>query len=233
MSKIRYITKSIAITILIGGKSTRFGSDKGLFELFEKPLISYQLETLSQLNYDIFIIAHSMKQVQEYMEKIDITKINAFIIDEIDTKIRKTLHTPMIGLYSAFKELKKLRYEKVLVLSCDTPLLKKEVLNYLIEECKNFDCCIPQWTNGFLEPLIAIYPVKKALRTSKSNLKKKSYKLTNLLSTQWKTKFISIEKEIKTIDENLLTFININEPSDLENLKERYFNKKKENFKKN
>lgn len=229
VSKIRNITKSLAITILIGGKSTRFGSDKGLFEFFEKPLISYQLETLSHLNYDVFLVAHSMKQVQEYIKEINITKINAFIIDEINTKTSKNLYTPMIGLYSAFKELKILRYEKMLALSCDTPLLKKEVLIYLINQCKNYDCCIPQWSNGFLEPLIAIYPVKEALKTSRKNIKKKSYKLTNLLSNKWKTNFISIEKEIKTIDENLLTFININEPSDLKTLKERYFNKKKEN----
>jgi len=118
-------------------------------------------------------------------------------------------------------------------LSCDTPLLKKEVLNYLIEECNSYDCCIPQWANGFLEPLIAIYPVKKALKTSKRNIKKKSYKLTNLISNKWKTNFIPIEKEINTIDENLLTFININELSDIENLKERYLDKKKGNLKKN
>lgn len=229
VSKVRNITKSLAITILIGGKSTRFGNDKGLFEFFEKPLISYQLETLSHLNYDIFLVAHSMNQVQEYINKIDITNINAFIIDEINIKTKKNLHTPMIGLYSAFKELKILRYEKMLALSCDTPLLKKEVLIYLIEECKNYDCCIPQWPNGFLEPLIAIYPVKKGLKTSRKNIKKKSYKLTNLISTQWKTNFIPIKKEIKTIDENLLSFININEPLDLENLKERFFNEKKEN----
>ena len=87
VSKVRNITKSLAITILIGGKSTRFGNDKGLFEFFEKPLISYQLETLSHLNYDIFLIAHSMNQVQEYINKIDITNINAFIIDEKDGKL--------------------------------------------------------------------------------------------------------------------------------------------------
>ena len=75
MSIISNNSKSIAISILIGGKSTRFGSDKGLFVFFGKPLISYQLETLSHLNYDIFLVAHSLNQVQDYMKKIDITKI--------------------------------------------------------------------------------------------------------------------------------------------------------------
>jgi len=227
VSNISNKSKSIVITILIGGKSTRFGSDKGLFKFLGKPLISYQLETLSHLNYDIFLVAHSLNQVKMYMEEINITKIKAFIVDEIDIKGNKSLHAPMIGLFSAFKELDKLNYEKALILSCDTPLIKKEVLNYLINECKNYDCCIPQWSNGFLEPLIAIYPIKKALITSKTNIKNKSFKLTNLLDIKWKIKFISIENELKKIDKNLFTFINVNEPSDFEDLEKRYLKKKK------
>jgi len=214
--KIKYKTKFLAIAVLIGGKSTRFGSDKGLFEFLGKSLVSYQLETLSQFNYNIFLVAHSIKQVQDYIKKIDIKKVSAFIIDEIDINESKSFHTPMLGLYSAFKELKKLKYEKVLALSCDAPLIKKDVLIYLIEQCKKFDCCIPQWNNGFLEPLFAVYPVKKGLKTAKKSIKMKSFKLTNLLSAQWKTNFISIEKSIQPLDKKLLSFVNINVQSDLE-----------------
>ncbi|MFX0041028.1 MAG: NTP transferase domain-containing protein, partial [Candidatus Heimdallarchaeota archaeon] len=49
MSDIRERSKYLAITILIGGKSSRFGSDKGLFQILGKPLISYELEILEQL----------------------------------------------------------------------------------------------------------------------------------------------------------------------------------------
>ena len=37
-------SQNIAFIVLIGGKSTRFGSDKGIFEFLGKPLLSYQLE---------------------------------------------------------------------------------------------------------------------------------------------------------------------------------------------
>ncbi len=227
--KKRNKSKFLAIAVLIGGKSSRFGSDKGLFELSGKPLISYLLDKLSEFKYDIFLVANSLKQTQKYMEKIDINNLTAFIIDDKDITSDKTLITPMIGLFSTFKELKRLRYKKVLVLSCDTPLIKKEVLKYLIERCKNYDCCIPQWENGFLEPLVAIYPVKKALKTAKKNLKIQSYKLTNLLSAKWKTNFISIEKNIKIIDENLSSFINVNELIDLEKIKEINMKERKNN----
>lgn len=219
MLKIRKKSKFLAIAILIGGKSSRFGSDKGLFEFSGKPLISYLLDTLSDLKYDIFLIANSINQVQDYIKKINIINLTAFIIDEKDINPHKPLHTPMVGLYSAFKELNRLKYKKVLVLSCDSPLIKKEVLKYLIEQCKNYDCCIPQWENGLLEPLLAIYPTKKALKAVKKNLKIQSYKITNLLAIQWKIKFISIEKSIKIMDKNLSTFVNINELKDLEKVK--------------
>jgi len=220
--KIRKKSKFLAIAVLIGGKSSRFGSDKGLFKFSGKPLISYLLDILSELKYDIFLVANSIYQIQVYMKQIDIKHLTAFIIDEKDRTFIKTLHTPMIGLFSAFKELKRLNYKKVLTLSCDAPLIKKEVLKYIIEQCKNFDCCIPQWENGFLEPLVAIYPVKKALKTAKKNLKIQSYKLTNLLSAKWKINFISIEKDIKIMDEKLSTFINMNEPRDNEKIKDNF-----------
>ena len=127
----------------------------------------------------------------------------------------------MVGLYSTFKELKKLKYRKVFALSCDNPLIEKTVLEYLIEQCQSFDCCIPQWANGFLEPLFTIYPVNKALVRARKNLKKKTYKLTNLISPSWKTNYISIEREIQPLDNSLITFLNINDPTDLEKLKEK------------
>ncbi|MFW9864794.1 MAG: molybdenum cofactor guanylyltransferase [Candidatus Thorarchaeota archaeon] len=173
MLKIKSKSKYIAIAILVGGKSTRFGSDKGLFKVSGKPLISYQLETLIQLKHDIFIVTHSLNQTHKYMKTIDLEKIYAFIIDNKVLNDVKSTHTPMIGLYSAFEELKKLNYQKVLALSCDLPLIRKEVIEYLIEQSKGFDCCIPRWENGFIEPLIAIYPVKQALDIAKKNIEKK------------------------------------------------------------
>ena len=64
--KISKKSKNLAIVILIGGKSSRFGKDKGLFKFHGKPLISYQLETLKQVNHDIFLISNSKEQVQKY-----------------------------------------------------------------------------------------------------------------------------------------------------------------------
>jgi len=138
-----------------------------------------------------------------------------FIIDDDENFLDRESRLPLIGLYSAFKELKNLEYKKVLVLPCDTPLVKYEVLDFLIKQCNKFDCCIPKWNDNLLEPLIAVYTTKNAYETSLRNIKQNQYKLTKIISKEWKTNYISIEQDIKKIDPNLLSIKNINKLEDI------------------
>lgn len=203
---------------MIGGKSTRFGSDKGLFKFQGKSLVDYQLDTLSRFEYDIFLVANSKQQVQHYINEIDVKKVMGFVIDDDDLALKQESRSPLIGLYSAFKELKNLEYEKVLVLPCDTPLVKFEVIDFIIKQCKKFDCCIPKWNNNLLEPLLAIYPIENAYQTSRRNIIETQYKLTKIIGINWKTNYISIEQDIKKIDPNLLSFKNINNREDIKKM---------------
>jgi molybdopterin-guanine dinucleotide biosynthesis protein A len=216
VSSIRDKSKYLAVSILIGGKSSRFGSDKGLFEYLGKSLISYQLDILSQKNYDIFLVANSRKQVQNYINKIDIKNITAFIIDDNNALPELKSHTPMKGLYSASKKLKILEYEKMLVLACDSPFIHYNVIELLIKQSIGYDCCIPQWNNSFVEPLFAIYSIEKLLKKVKENIGHNNLKLSNLLDKSWKINYLSIENAIKPIDKRLLTFFNINTSNDIE-----------------
>jgi molybdopterin-guanine dinucleotide biosynthesis protein A len=219
--KINNKSKYIAVAILIGGRSTRFGSDKGLFPLFGKPLISHQLDVLSSFNYDIFLIARSKQQVQNYIHKIDLKKIMAFIIDDNELIINTKERSPIIGLYSAFKELSNLAYKKTFVLPCDLPLIQKKVIEFLLSQPQNYDCCIPIWSTGFLEPLLAIYTTKQALISTEENIKSENYKLVNIIDKNWNINYISVEKSLKPLDPNLLTFININSKEELEKIKKK------------
>ncbi len=218
MLKIGDENKSLAFAILIGGKSTRFGSDKGIFKFLGKPLISYQIETIEKFHKDIYLVAHSQEQVQTYKIKIEIGNIKNFFLDDVDLISNEELRTPMIGIYTAFKELDKLGYERAFILSCDAPLIKYDVIDLLMKQSEGYDCCIPRWNNEFLEPLLAIYPVKKAAQTAKDNIERETYKLTNILDDNWKINFISIEKMIQPFDEKLISFFNINGPVDIDKL---------------
>ncbi|MFO8020424.1 MAG: molybdenum cofactor guanylyltransferase [Promethearchaeia archaeon] len=211
--------RELAFVILIGGKSRRFGTDKGLFEFRGKPLIEYQLQRLRKFNRKIFISTKSKMQLKNYREKIQKTDDLTFILDEKDVNINSKIKTPLIGIYSAFQKLKELNIKSAFTLPCDSPLIHPDVVGLIIDYSKSFDCVIPQWENGFLEPLFAIYPVESTYYNARENLLKGHYKLIKLLDSALKIKYISIEKEIQELDEDLQTFLNVNKKSDLKELR--------------
>jgi molybdopterin-guanine dinucleotide biosynthesis protein A len=211
----------LAFVILIGGKGTRFGSDKGLFQLDGKALISYQFETLKSFNKDIFLAANSIKQVSQYMNKVDISPIKAFIVDDVDILKDKSERTPLLGLYSAFKELKILGYEKAFILSCDNPFINESVINYLLIRSSEYDITIPIWDSGYVEPLFAIYSVIEVFEKIKENLCNFRYKLSMIIDSRFTTHYVSIEREIKMLDPDLKSFINLNTIGDLKQLKKK------------
>ena len=184
-----------------------------------KSLISYQIDVVSQITNEIFLVANSKEQVRNYIEKTDISNILAFIIDDTDIIPDSNFRNPMLGLYSTFKELNELQYEKVFVLSCDNPVIQPQVIKFMLESCVKNDCCIPKWESGFLEPLFAIYPVALALPRAEKCIKQQKFKLTNIIDKKWIINYIPIEQSIKKIDPNLLSFKNLNEIEQINNLK--------------
>ncbi len=209
---------SIAFAILIGGKSSRFGSDKGIFEFHGKPLIAYQLESLKEFENEIYIVAHSQKQLDSYKRKVSFPDNVFFLLDDRELISDPEVRTPMIGFLTVFKELLKKKVERVFFFSCDTPLIKHEVIQLMLSRAIGYDCCIPQWNNSFLEPLFAIYPVKKALNTAEKCINKQNYKLLRLLDNAWNINYVSVENDIQKHDKDLLTFINVNNPIDISKL---------------
>ncbi|MFX0035452.1 MAG: molybdenum cofactor guanylyltransferase [Candidatus Hermodarchaeota archaeon] len=207
--------KYLAILILIGGKSARFGTEKAVVELFGKPLILHQIETLYQFDHDIFLVAHSEEQIYNYRQQIKFPEAITFITDERDIFNHPKIFKPMLGIYSGLRELLRLNFEKVFLLSCDMPLIKPKVIEFMINQSEGYECCIPRWNNGFLEPFFAIYPVEKGFYKAKESLTTENYGLYNLVDKNWKINYISVEKLIQPLDNKLVSLININGPIDI------------------
>ncbi|MFX1328737.1 MAG: molybdenum cofactor guanylyltransferase [Promethearchaeota archaeon] len=207
--------KYLAILILIGGKSARFGTEKAVVELFGKPLILHQIETLYQFDHDIFLVAHSEEQIFDYRKQIKFPEAITFITDERDIFKHPKIFQPMLGIYSGLKELHNLNFEKVFLLSCDMPLIKPKVIEFMVKQSEGYDCCIPRWNNGFLEPFFAIYPVEKGYHKAKEILTTENYGLYNFIEKNWEINYISVEKLIQPLDNNLVSLININGPIDI------------------
>ena len=215
-------SKYLAILILIGGKSARFGTEKAAIEVFGKPLILHQIETLYKLEQNVFLVAHSEEQIFNYSREIEFPKEINFIVDDREIFKHPKIFKPMLGIYSGFKELLGLNFEKAFLLSCDVPLIKADVIELMINESKGYDCCIPRWDNGFLEPFFAIYPVEKGFYKAKEILTTENYGLYNFIDKGWKINYVSVEKFIQPIDRNLVSLININGPIDLVKLVKLY-----------
>ena len=215
--------KKLAIIILIGGKNIRFGNESAaILNVLGKPLILHQIETLSKFDEDVFLIANSDKQINSYYKKIEFPRDINFIVDDTEIISDNELRTPMLGIYSGFKELNRLGFEKGFLLSGDMPLIKPKVIELLIKEAEGFDCCIPRWNNGFLEPLFAIYPIKKTFELAKKTILEKNYALNNIIDKNWNINYLSVEESIKSLDQNLVGLININGPIDLEKVIKLY-----------
>jgi molybdopterin-guanine dinucleotide biosynthesis protein A len=217
-------SKKLAIIVLIGGKSKRFGKDKGVVELNGKPLIMHQIDILSDFDEDLFLVARSEEQIFSYKKEYDFPKEIEFITDDRELITQPELLTPLLGIYSGLKKLAKLGFKKSFVISGDMPVIKPEVIRYIINQCEGYDCCIPIWENKYLETLFAIYPVKETFIRARDILKKEDhYGLHRLIDDEnWKINYISVENDIKPLDENLISLININGPIDLQKLTERY-----------
>ena len=205
----------LAILILIGGKSNRLGTEKGIIKILGKPLISYQIETLKKFDNEVFLVAHSDDQIQHYRNQMIVPKDVYFIVDDREFFTYEKINKPMLGVYSGLKELELLGFKKAFILSCDMPLINMNVIKLLISESINHECVIPCWNNGFLEYFFAIYPVKKGFEKAKKILTTKNYGLTNFVDKNWDISYVSIEDTIQPLDKNLVSFININGPIDV------------------
>jgi len=211
------LEKKLAIIILIGGKNIRFGNESAaVLDVLGKPLILHQIETLSKFDEDVFLVAHSEDQINSYYKKINFPRDINFVVDDTEVLKDTELRTPMLGIYSGFKELNRLGFEKGFLLSGDMPLIKPKVIELMINRAKGYDCCIPKWNNGYLEPLFAIYPVNSTFNLVKKTIQEQNYALNNIIDESLHINYISVEESIKPLDQNLVSLINVNGPIDLE-----------------
>ena len=217
------VEKKLAIIILIGGKNIRFGNESAaVIEVLGKPLILHQIETLSKFDEDVFLVANSEYQINSYYKKINFPRDIKFVVDDTEILEDTELRTPMLGIYSGFKELNRLGFEKGFLLSGDMPLIKPKVIELMINKVKGYDCGIPRWNTGYLEPLFAIYPVNSTFKLAEKSIQERNYALNKIIDESLNINYISVEESIKPLDQNLVSLINVNGPIDLEKVIKLY-----------
>ena len=205
MVELRGLLLGYSAIILAGGKSKRFGNEKGLVNLNGKPLLLHVLERIEDIVDEIVITVSFMEQKQNFAKILkNKTKVK-IVIDKIN------FNSPLIGALTGFESTDS---KNSLLLPCDTPFISKQVASFLLDVCKNKSATIPRWPDGKIEPLQASYNTEMALKAAKEALNEGKFDMRSMISKLRKVRYIST-LVIKEFDPELLTFFNVNTPLDL------------------
>ena len=175
--------KDITGIVLAGGKSSRMGSDKGLIKIDNKTFVENVIAAMEPLVNEIIIVSNNPEYYQFGFYRVE---------DDIKDS------GPLAGLYSG---LKYSNSEFNLVLSCDIPIIKTEILEKLIEvDYKNYEVTQIESHNKTM-PLIAIYQ-KQCMHKCLELLQQDERRL-RVAVNQLKTKTIVIDSEYDPFVKNV------------------------------
>jgi len=182
--------------ILSGGLNTRFdGENKAFISVGGRRIIDRLLDVFSDLFDEIILVTNHPELFLQW----DLT----IVTDIFDLRSSLTgIHTGLFysnNPYAFFS-------------ACDTPFLKKELVEILVKQIEQkFDIIMPETAAGF-EPLCAIYS-KRCLKPAEDHL------TANKVKIQWAFRSNRIknipENQLRTVDPELRSFLNINTPEDL------------------
>lgn len=193
----------VTCAILAGGASKRFGKNKLALEYRGRSFLQIIVETLSQVSEDIIVSG-------ENCENLNVSPCSCFSDDF-------PLKASIVGIHTA---LRNAGNPVVLVVAGDLPLVKAEVLHLLIERFFSGGCdAVVPMVGGFLEPLVAVY-ASRNIAILEENIRANRLKIVDFIR---RIKTVTIpEREIRALDPELLSFMNINTRGDYEKLLARH-----------
>jgi molybdopterin-guanine dinucleotide biosynthesis protein A len=215
------MTKRVAI-ILAGGKGQRFQTkngkwqDKALANLWGKPLLVFAIESIRDIVDEVVIVVNDQTRKTEYGKVLETFSVrNASLITDLDVK---GLGGPLIAIYTG---LTSSEADYALTVPSDVPLLSQKVVNYLFAEMKDSYICVPMWPNSQLETLLMTLNRKICLKIAETLCQLRRTHPDDIIRGAQKVLFVSPLGEIKKLDPELKSFVNINFQEDLSRLQPR------------
>ena len=183
--------------ILSGGLATRYdGTEKALLRVGGVRLLDRIYDIYTELFDEIILVTNSP---QKYLDW------DLLIVPDL-FPIRSSLTGIHAGLFFMTNPF-------AFISACDTPFLKKEVVETVIERIESdIDIVMPKTSAGF-EPLCAVYS-RRCLETAQQHLEQEKLKVIKAFRKS-RMKTIS-EKVLRQKDPDLLSFFNINTSDDLQ-----------------
>lgn len=185
--------------ILSGGKSLRMGKNKAFIEIEGLPMIERILNLFKKIFNEILVITNDKNQFVH----LDNVKIFNDLIP-----YKGALGGLYTGLFYS-------SYEYSFCVGCDMPFLNESLIKFLIKKINGEDIIVPKTEKG-LEPLHAIYS-KRCLSIIKSMIDSGKSRIIDIYPLL-KIKIIE-EREFIDLDPEKKSFLNINTPEELEQIK--------------
>ncbi len=182
--------------ILAGGLNKRFnGLNKAFIQVDGMRLLDRLYGIFSELFDEIILVTNEPRQYLEW----DLNIVTDLF------PVRSSLTGIHAGLFYATRPF-------AFFTACDTPFLKKEMVEAVVEAvAPPIDIVIPETDMG-VEPLCAAYS-KRCLESIEGRLSRRVFKIQGFFR-KMKVKKIH-EKTLRRIDPDLKSFFNINTPEDL------------------
>lgn len=187
--------------ILAGGLNSRFsGANKAFIQIGDKRIIDHI--------YDVF---------RDIFEEIILVTNDPLKYLEWDLKIVTDIYPARSSLTGIHAGLFYTTGSHAFITACDTPFLKKELIETIICAVEpQIDIIIPETSSG-MESLCAVYS-KRCLKQIENQLDKQEYKIQGFFN---KVRVVKIsEDEIRAKDPELTSFFNVNTPFAFEKAKE-------------
>jgi len=182
--------------ILAGGLSTRYGGEnKAFLKVGGMRILDRLFAVYTELFDEIILVTNRPS---------DFLAWDALIVTDI-FPVRSSLTGIHAGLFYA-------RHPFAFFSACDTPFLKKEVVETVLENLEpGIDLVIPRTSAGF-EPLCAAYS-QRCLKAAEDHILQNKFKIRMALSGK-RVRAIP-EDVLRQKDPELLSFFNVNSPEDL------------------
>ena len=182
--------------ILAGGKSSRLGVDKAMLQLDGGPtLIAATIARLLPLVDEIVVVADDGER-----------------FGTLPARVVPDLYAGAGSLGGIYSGIAAASHEQSLVVACDMPFLRPELLRHLLAEPRSYDVLLPRLEGGFTEPLHAVYS-KACLEPIRRRLEVGRYRIIGFLDDV-RVRYVE-EAELRRFDPDLRSFVNINTPEEL------------------
>lgn len=182
--------------LLAGGKSRRMGTDKRFLTVGERPLLERSCTVLSRIFERVCIVIAQ-----------DSPPLEAQI------PVLRDLIPSSGSLGGMYTGLQQASTPYIFLAACDMPFIHEGLVQYMVGQKDDVDIVLAYW-NGRPQPAHAVYN-RNCQSVVEELIGSGDLKLQRLLATPTLRVRLVTEDEIREVDPDGRSFLNVNTPSDL------------------